>query len=79
MKTQVKKWGNNLAVRIPKHIVREAGLAYNTAVEMKVEEGKLVIQRIEEPASLEALLAKVTVENLHTALDTGDAVGNEAW
>ena len=79
MKTRVKKWGNSLAVRIPQHVILEAWLANNTAVEMKVEEGKLVIQRTEDTTTLEALLAKVTPENLHTAVDTGEAVGNEVW
>jgi antitoxin MazE len=79
MKTQVKKKGNSPAVRIPQHIAPEAGLAYNAAVEMKVEEGKLVIQRTEEATTLETLLAKVTAENLHTAVEPGEAVGNEAW
>jgi len=79
MKTRVQKWGNSLAVRIPQHVIREAGLEYNAAVEMKVEEGKLIIQRTEDSAALEALLAKVTPENLHTSVKTGEAVGNEAW
>jgi antitoxin MazE len=79
MKTRVQKWGNSLAVRIPQHMVREAGLTYNAAVEMKVEEGKLIIQRTEDTSALEALLAKVTPENLHNAVDTDGAVGNEVW
>ncbi len=79
MKTRVQKWGNSLAVRIPQHFIREAGLEYNAAIEMNVEKGKLVIQRREEPATLEALLEKVTPENLHTAFDTGEAAGNEVW
>lgn len=79
MKTRVQKWGNSLAVRIPSHIVRETGLEYNTAVEMKVEDGKLVIQRSDEAPTLELLLAAVTKDNLHAAVDTGEAVGNEVW
>lgn len=79
MKTHVQKWGNSLAVRIPKHIIREAGLEYNVAVEMKIEEGKLVIQRCEEAPMLESLLAKVTEDNLHSAVETGEAVGKEVW
>jgi antitoxin MazE len=79
MKTRVQKWGNSLAVRIPSHIVRETGLEYNTAVEMKVEDGKLVIQRSDEAPTLESLLAAVTKDNLHAAVDTGEAVGNEVW
>ncbi len=79
MKTRVQKWGNSLAVRIPQHVIREAGLAYNAAVEMKVEEGKLVIQRADETLTLEALLAKVTPENIHKEVETGEAAGNEVW
>ncbi len=79
MKTRVQKWGNSLAVRIPTHIVREVGLAYNAAVEMEVEEGKLVIQRSEEAPTLEQMLSRVTRENLHSAEDSGGAVGNEVW
>ena len=79
MKTRVQKWGNSLAVRIPSHLVRETGLEYNTAVEMKVVDGKLVIQRSDETPTLEALLAEVTEDNLHTSVDTGEAVGNEVW
>ena len=79
MKTRVQKWGNSLAVRIPSHLVRETGLEYNTAVEMKVEDGKLVIQRSDETPTLESLLAEVTENNLHAAIDTGEAVGNEVW
>jgi antitoxin MazE len=79
MKMRVQKWGNSLAVRIPKHMVRETGLEYNVAVEMKVEDGKLVIQRTDDAPTLETLLAKVTQDNLHTAVEPGEAVGNEAW
>ena len=79
MKTRVQKWGNSLAVRIPKHMIRETGLEYNAAVEMKVDDGKLVIQRTDEAPTLESILAKVTKDNLHAAVDTGEAVGNEVW
>jgi antitoxin MazE len=79
MKTRVQKWGNSLAVRIPKHFIHETGLEYNTAVEMKVEDGKLVIQRSEETPTLESLLAEVTKDNLHATVDTGEAVGKEVW
>ena len=79
MKTRVQKWGNSLAVRIPKYLIRETGLEYNAAVEMKVEDGKLVIQRSEETPTLELLLAEVTKDNLHATVDTGEAVGKEVW
>jgi antitoxin component of MazEF toxin-antitoxin module len=46
---------------------------------MKVEDGKLIIQRSESAPTLDQLLARVTKENLHSAIDTGEAVGNEVW
>jgi antitoxin MazE len=79
MKTRVQKWGNSLAVRIPQHFVREAGLEYNASVEMNVEDGKLVIQKSAESPTLDELLSKVTPKNLHLLEDNGGPVGNEAW
>lgn len=80
MKTTLQKWGNSYAVRIPKSFIKEVGLEYHTSIELTLEDGKLVIQPVpEEAPSLEQLLADVTPENLHTAVDTGGPVGNEAW
>jgi antitoxin MazE len=80
MKTTVQKWGNSYAVRIPKSFIKEVGLEYRTAVELTLEDGKLVIQPIkEETITLDDLLAQVTKKNLHSAEDTGAPIGNEAW
>jgi antitoxin MazE len=80
MKTTVQKWGNSYAVRIPKSFIKEVGLEYRADVELTLEDGKLVIQPIkEETITLDELLAGITEENLHTAVDTGDSAGNEAW
>ena len=79
MKTRVQKWGNSLALRIPKSFATEAGLCENTAVDLSITEGKLVVQPHEEALSLESLLAGVTDENIHCEWDTGSAVGKEIW
>lgn len=79
MKSRVQKWGNSLALRIPKSFAAAAGLAENTAVRLSVHQGKLVVQPHDEPLSLDRLLAGVTDENLHSAWETGGAVGKEAW
>ncbi len=80
MKTTVRKWGNSYAVRIPKSFIKEVGLEYCTDVELTLEDGKLVIQPAkEESITLDELLAQVTKKNLHTAVDMGAPVGNEAW
>ena len=80
METVIKKWGNSLALRIPKLLADEMGLDEDSAVELLLEEGKLVIVPAVAPRyELESLLADVTVENLHDEVDTGAAVGREVW
>lgn len=80
MRTRVQKWGNSLALRIPKSFATEAGLAEDSAVDLSLTEGKLVIQQVsEEPLRLEELLRRVTEENLHGEWDTGPAIGREIW
>jgi antitoxin MazE len=77
MRTRIQKWGNSLALRIPRAFAAEAGLEQGRSVEISVEDGRLIIAPAAE--TLEALLADVRPDNLHGEVDTGDAVGNEGW
>ena len=80
MKTRVQKWGNSLALRIPKSFAAEAGLREDAPVELSLVQGKVVIRPIApEPPTLDELLRGVTDENLHGEWDTGPAVGREVW
>jgi antitoxin MazE len=80
METCVKRWGNSLALRIPKPLAEEVGLTEDSPVKLSLEEGRLVIVPIMEPRyALEILLAQVTPENLHNEVDAGKAIGGEAW
>jgi antitoxin MazE len=80
MKTRVQKWGNSLALRIPKSFADEVGLQKETSVEVSLTDGKIVVTRLtKSKLTLEQLLSKVTRDNLHHEVDTGSAVGNEAW
>lgn len=80
MQTRIQKWGNSLAVRIPKAFVREAGVACGTPVDLSVADGKIVIVPHTEPAyRLEDLLKGVTQHNVHAEVETGRAVGREVW
>lgn len=80
MKTRVQKWGNSLALRIPKAFASEVGLKSDSPVDVSTEGGKLVIAPVAEPQlTLKQLLAKVTPENIHHEVGTGHAIGNEAW
>lgn len=80
MKARVQKWGNSLALRIPKSFALEAYLQENTPVELSLVEGKLIVVPQSAPSpTLEELLRGVTEENLHGEWDTGRPQGNETW
>ena len=80
MHTRVQRWGNSLAVRIPKPIAQETGLDANSPVDITLEEGRLVITpRVPAPPDLDELLAQVTDDNLHGEVDFGPAAGREVW
>jgi antitoxin MazE len=80
MLTKVQKWGNSLALRIPKTFAEEMQIAADSAVELTVEDGKLVITPAAGKAiSLEDLLDAVTADNLHSEIDWGVPVGKEVW
>ena len=80
MKTRVQKWGNSLALRIPKSFAEEVGIDRDAPVDVSIDNGRLIIEPI--PVSvldLEQLLSQITPENIHHEIDTGPAVGNEIW
>jgi antitoxin MazE len=80
MKTRIQQWGNSLALRIPKSFAAEAGLKKETSIELSVSDGKLIITPLTEPGfTLKQLLARINNDNLHHEIDTGKALGNEAW
>ncbi|HUF17866.1 MAG TPA: AbrB/MazE/SpoVT family DNA-binding domain-containing protein [Thermoanaerobaculia bacterium] len=79
MRTRIQKWGNSLALRIPKPFAEEVQLVEDSSVEVRVRDGELVVVLLPEPVTLEELLARVSDENLHTEIATGKPVGEEAW
>ena len=80
MQTKVQKWGNSLGVRIPRSLVEEVGLAAGTEVSLSARDGELVLKpSVPSRLRLADLLADVTSDNIHASIDTGDAVGLEAF
>jgi antitoxin MazE len=78
MRVLVKKWGNSPSVRIPAAVMRAARMTLDQPVDIREEDGRLIIEPIrEESSDLATLLAGITDENLHTELDFGPAVGQE--
>ena len=80
METRVQRWGNSLALRIPKHLARAAGIELNSSVEIVLRDQELVVMRLRKPVhDLDQLLAMVTDENIHQEIGTGPAQGAETW
>ncbi len=64
MQTRVQRWGNSLALRIPKAFADDLGLKNNGAVEVTVSKGRLVVAPLSCP-KLADLLAGINDKNLH--------------
>jgi antitoxin MazE len=80
MKLKVQKWGNSLALRIPKALAIEANVASGSTVEMTFSNGELKIKRVEDQKySLDELLSGITAENMHDEVSTGIPQGKESW
>ena len=80
MRTRIQKWGNSLAVRIPRTFAADAGLDRDTPVELGLHEGSITIRPVVEATlDLARLVAGITPDNLHGELDMGGPVGREAW
>ncbi len=80
MQATVQKWGNSLTLRIPKSFAQELGLEHDTPVELRVQDGRIVISPIRDPVyDLDELLSQITADNQHDEIDWGPPVGNEVW
>jgi antitoxin MazE len=74
----VRKWGNSAAVRVPASVMQAARLELDAPVEIREEDGRIVIVPIREPEiALADLLAGVDDDNLHGKVEFGGPVGSE--
>ena len=80
MQTKIKKWGNSLALRIPKSFALNANLRQDELVDISIDKEKIIITPIgEKEYSLDELLECVSEDNLHGEFDTGVPAGKEIW
>ena len=76
-KAHISKWGNSLAVRIPKTVAEHWGVEEGSAIDIVQSGDRLVLRK--KGYDLSDMLAAVGPGNLHPAVDTGPAQGREAW
>ena len=79
MQTQVRKWGNSLALRIPSSFAADTQLEQGSLVDITIQNGNIIIAPITNAPSLEDLLSEMTPENRHSEVEIGEAMGLEAW
>ncbi len=80
MIAKIQKWGNSLAVRIPRSVAEDTELSPGSAVNMAHHDGQIVIVPVRRQRYvLNDLLKRVTSRNRHTEIETGSAVGQEVW
>ena len=78
MTAKVQKWGNSLALRLPKALANEFRLEQGSTVELHIVDGKMIVEPYRPPQyRLEDLLKKVSKRNLHAEIKTGRSVGKE--
>jgi antitoxin MazE len=74
----IQKWGNSLAVRIPRALAEQLQVSEGTPVRVRVAEGMLVVEPEGRPKyRLSDLLADCKPRQLHGELDWGPDVGRE--
>ncbi|MBI2993373.1 MAG: AbrB/MazE/SpoVT family DNA-binding domain-containing protein [Gammaproteobacteria bacterium] len=79
MRAKARKWGNSLAIRIPKAIADQAGVREDDELYIVVKAETILIKPQRREPTLAQLLEDITPENLHGEVDTGPSQGREAW
>jgi len=78
MKTRLEKWGNSLAVRIPKRIADRAEFHLGDSLELAVPRpGTVELRRRGCGQSLAQLVRRITPQNRHKEISWGPAQGRE--
>ncbi|MGR3722625.1 AbrB/MazE/SpoVT family DNA-binding domain-containing protein [Abyssibius alkaniclasticus] len=78
MQLSISKWGNSLALRLPRHLVREARLAEGAKVTLETRDGSLVVTPVRKKFKLSELLADYN-KSESAEVDWGKQEGDEAW
>ena len=86
-KTEIKEWGNSLAIRIPKKIKDALGLHDGSQINISLEGNKLILESeknsffdLSKDMNLLRITNKITTKNKHSGEEFDDyAVGKEVW
>lgn len=79
MQLAIAKWGNSLAIRLPRHVLDEAKLAEGTPVDLSVRDGQVVVTPVRKKFKLDEILAQMGDNQAHPEHDWGKPKGDEVW
>lgn len=79
MQTTIAKWGNSLALRLPRNIAEDARMFEGTPVELQLDGATLVVTPARPKYKLAELLEKHKPEHKHVESDWGPPRGQEVW
>ncbi len=80
MKTRAQKWGNSLAIRVPKAVATQVGLKVQDDLDIEVQDGNVVLKpHVRRVYRLDDLVKRISKQNRHGEIDSGDPVGREIW
>ena len=80
MQAQIREWGNSQGIRLPKEILKSAGMALNEIIDITGSEGVITIKKNFSHKTLEERAAQYGGElKLDGEFNWGEPVGREVW
>ena len=77
MQVVVSKWGNSLGLRLPRALTAEIGVSEGQKVDVRAEQGRLVVEPVRPALTWAKMLENTTPEAMREAWDWGEDVGRE--
>ncbi len=80
MKATIQKWGNSLALRIPKAFAEQTRIRKGSPVSLTVKSGRVIMKPLKRRKyTLHELVSKITPQNRHPEFNWGKQAGREIW
>jgi antitoxin MazE len=79
MTTKVSKWGNSLALRLPKSMIKELNLQDGSEVSIIEENGKIVILPTKKDLTIQELIQGMTVDGVMDQYKKNESIGKEKF
>ena len=79
MRVTIRRWGNSLALRIPKAVALGVGAQEGTELDLTVAEGNLIASPVRKKHDVRGMIQRITAKNRHPETEWGPPQGKEVW